>query len=157
MQATGAAKHVSANRLATEILSLMHRVMRGGSSELYALLDELDLSITHMKLLHSLDACVEEVSVKEIAERMGMSLPGASRTVDGMLRRGWLERREDENDRRIKRVRITAAGRDVVRRIDNARLAGFEAFAATLSAEQRTRLFDAIADLPHPNDTRTDE
>jgi DNA-binding MarR family transcriptional regulator len=49
----------------------------------------------------------------------------------------------------MKRVRITDAGRDVVRRIDQARLHGLESFAATLEPEQRSRLFEALAGLPH--------
>jgi DNA-binding MarR family transcriptional regulator len=154
VQSINAPKQVSARRLAAELLSLFHSVMKGGNEQLYALFDELDLTITQLKTLHALDACVAEVSVKELAERLGMSLPGASRTVDGLLRRGWLERREDEQDRRMKRVRITDAGREIVRRIDVARLHGMEAFAATLTPEQRTRLFEALAGLPHRDLTR---
>jgi DNA-binding MarR family transcriptional regulator len=147
-------KHVSAQRLAAELLSLFHCVMKGGNEQLYELFDELDLTITQLKTLHALDASSAEVSVKELAERLGMSLPGASRTVDLLLRRGWLERREDDHDRRVKRVRITEGGRDVVRRIDEARLHGLEAFAATLAPEQRTTLFAALAGLPHQDVTR---
>ena len=149
VQSMTASKQVSAKRLAGELLSLFHNVMKGGNEQLYALFEELDLTITQLKTLHALDACVAEVSVKELAERLSMSLPGASRTVELLLRRGWLERREDEQDRRMRRVRITDAGRDVVRRIDGARLQGLEAFAATLTPEQRIRLFDALAGLPH--------
>jgi len=141
-----ASKQVSPKRLAAELLSLFHSVMKGGNEQLYDLFDELDLTITQMKALHALDACMDEVSVKELAERLNMSLPGASRTVELLLRRGWLERREDEQDRRVKRVRITDGGREIVRRIDGARLQGLEAFAATLTPEQRTRLLEA---LPH--------
>ena len=89
------------------------------------------------------------MSVKELADRLGMSLPGASRTVDGLLRRGWLERREDPHDRRMKRVGITADGREVVERIETARLAGLEDYAASLTPEQRARLSSALSDLPH--------
>ena len=41
----------------------------------------------------------------------------ASRTVEGLLQRGLVERREDEHDRRMKRVRITKAGGAAVARI----------------------------------------
>jgi DNA-binding MarR family transcriptional regulator len=69
--------------------------------------------------------------------------------VDGLLRRGWLERREDPSDRRMKRVGITAAGRKIINRIETARLAGLEDYAASLSPEQRVRLSSALSDLPH--------
>lgn len=123
--------------------------MRGSAASVYQLVEDLDLSLTQMKALHALSDCVREVSVKELSDRLGMSLPGTSRTVDAMLRRGWLERREDEHDRRMKRVGITDAGREVVERIDTARLAGLQQYTAALSPEQRAALSAALSDLPH--------
>jgi DNA-binding MarR family transcriptional regulator len=128
---------------------MWHHLMRGNAGEIYAIVEELDLTITQMKGLHALSDCGCEVSVKDLADRLGMSLPGASRTVDTLLRRGWLERREDEHDRRMKRVGITDAGREVVRRIDNARFVGLEQYTASLTPEQRSRLAGALANLPH--------
>ena len=135
-------------QLAEQMLEFWHGLMKqsDASAGLYAILDELDLSLTQIKTLHALSACDCEVSLKELAERLNMSLPGASRTVDGLLRRGYLERREDEVDRRMKRVGITAAGRAVVERLDTARLQGLEQFTAGLSDAQRKRLSSALAD-----------
>jgi DNA-binding MarR family transcriptional regulator len=140
---------VSSKQLAAELLELWHHLMKGSSQRLYALIAELDISITQMKTLHGLDECVDEVSVKDMAERLGLSLPGASRMVDGLLRRGWVERREDPDDRRMKRIGITAEGRKVIERIESARLAGLEDYAASLTPEQRTTLSSALSDLPH--------
>ena len=148
MQAT-TADPVSSQQLASELLDLWHHLMRGSSRHLYALIAELDVSITQMKTLHALTDCVGEISVKELSDRLGMSLPGASRMVDALLRRGWVERREDPDDRRSKRLRITDAGRDIVERIETARLVGLEQYAASLTPEQRTRLSIALSDLPH--------
>ena|SRR5215210_7194745 len=149
MQATDAPTHVSPKALAEELLGLWHHLMRGSSRELYALLSELDLSMPHIKTLHTLHDSPGDLSVKDVAERLGLSLPGASRVVDTLLRRGYLSRREDERDRRIKRVDITAEGADVVRRIDGARLVGLEAFTRSLMPEQRARLSAALHDLPY--------
>jgi DNA-binding MarR family transcriptional regulator len=123
--------------------------MRGSSQHLYALIAELDISITQMKTLHVLADHSHELSVKELSDRTGLSLPGASRTVDSLLRRGWLERREDPHDRRIKRVEITDDGRAILDRIETARLAGLEQYAAALTPEQRATLSAALSDLPH--------
>ena len=116
---------------------------------MFALLDELDLSMSHIKALQILTDCGCELSVKEVSEQLGLSLPGASRTVDALLRRGYLERREDDSDRRMKRIGITPSGRDVARRIVEARLEGLEQFTSSLNPEQRTRLMAALSDLPH--------
>ena len=140
---------VSSKQLAGELLELWHHLMRGSSQHLYSLIAELDVSITQMKTLHALTDCAREISVKELSDRLGLSLPGASRMVDGLLRRGWVERREDPDDRRIKRVGITDAGRAIVDRIETARLVGLEQYAASLTPEQRATLSRALSDLPH--------
>ena len=48
----------------------------GNASAIYAIVEELDLTITQMKALHALADCGREVSVKELADRLAMSLPG---------------------------------------------------------------------------------
>jgi DNA-binding MarR family transcriptional regulator len=143
------AKQVSSKELAAELLELWHHLMRGSSQQLYALIAELDISITHMKTLHALSECAREISVKQVSERLNLSLPGASRIVDALLRRGWVERREDPDDRRMKRIGITDAGREIIERIETARLVGLEQYANSLTGEQRSRLSAALSDLPH--------
>jgi len=140
---------VSPKDLAGELLRLWSHLMRGSSQQMFAILGELDLTMTQMKTLGMLDDCVNEVSVKELSERLGLSLPATSRTVDGLLRRGLLSRHEDTEDRRIKRVRLTGDGSAVVQRIVTARLQGLEAYASTLSDEQRAQLMAVLLDLPH--------
>jgi DNA-binding MarR family transcriptional regulator len=140
---------VSPNELAAELLELWSHLMRGSTQQMFAILGELDLTLTQMKTLGMLDSCVEEVSVKELSERLGLSLPATSRTVDGLLRRGFHSRHEDLEDRRIKRVRLTDDGRDIVQRLATARLQGLEAYSASLSDEQRAVLMAALRDLPH--------
>ena len=75
---------------------------------------------------------------------MGLSLPGASRAADALLRRGWLTRQEDEHDRRMKRLAITAEGRNVLRRVEEARMAGLEKVIADIPTVDLDRLSRAI-------------
>ncbi len=149
MKASGAAA-VSPADLAGELLLVWRQVVQGSTHELFSLMEELDLTITQIKTLEVLAGCASELSVKELSERLGMSLPSASRTADALVRRGWLERREDEHDRRIKRMRITDAGRDVVARVNGVRLQGLERYAAGLPDADRARLHEVLAGLPHP-------
>src|SRR4051812_7680028 len=124
MHATDAPAQTSASAqdVARQLLDLWGVCMRqGGNQATYALFTELDLSLTQMKALHMLESCPEELSVKELSERLAMSMPNASRLAESLQQRGWAERREDEHDRRIKRVRITADGRAAGDRIHAAR------------------------------------
>ena len=140
----------SAAQLAGQLLALWRGVMSSSGDGAYAIFEELELTLTQVKALIALSGA--ELTVKELAERLGLSLPGASRAVDALVERGLLHRREDDVDRRMKRVRCTDAGCRALDRLDEARFAGLEKFTATLSPAQRKRLSGALRpildDLP---------
>jgi DNA-binding MarR family transcriptional regulator len=154
MQATGSQTEATPAATAAELLDLWRQILTGSTRTLYALLAEADLSMTQLKMLHVLVECEQKASVKEIAEELSMSLPNASRTIDGLLQRGLVERREDEHDRRVKRVGPTQAARDLIDRVDTARLHGLEAWAEGLSPVQRETLLDALSILPKTKERR---
>jgi DNA-binding MarR family transcriptional regulator len=67
--------------------------------------------------------------------------------VDDLVRRGFVLRNEDAEDRRMKRVRLTDDGGAVIRRLNAARLIGFESFAQTLTDTEHEQLAQALATL----------
>jgi DNA-binding MarR family transcriptional regulator len=146
VQATAAPTQASVEELAADLYAIFAHVFSSASRDLVELISELDLSLTQVKLLH-LVAEEDEPTLKDLSERLGLSLPAVSRSVDGLHRRKLIARREDAEDRRMKRVAATAAGRDVLARLQAARLAGIEGFAATLSEAERTRLQRALAPI----------
>ncbi len=82
--------------------------------------------------------------VKALADALGMSLPTASRAIDGLLKRGLVTRTEDARDRRVKQIALTDDGRAITRRVLELRLAGVQDFVASLSAAERERLQSAL-------------
>jgi DNA-binding MarR family transcriptional regulator len=76
-----------------------------------------------------------------------MSVPSMSRAVDGLVKKGLATRVEDPDDRRVRRVAITARGKKLVETLLVVRQAGMEAFAATLTPAQRRKLDAAIDSL----------
>jgi DNA-binding MarR family transcriptional regulator len=132
----------SAAALAEDLLTLWRHVLTHGGADSYAIFDELELTLTQVKALHAL--ADHELTVKEIAEKLSLSLPGASRAVDALVDRGLLTRREDRADRRMKRLTCTPSGRDALGRLDESRLAGLESFSAGLLPAQRKRLSAAL-------------
>jgi DNA-binding MarR family transcriptional regulator len=139
---TPVAETGSAAELAEQLLALWRAVAGSGDIGAYAIFEELELTLTQVKTLCALSR--EELTLKDLAERLGLSLPGASRAVDALVERGLLHRREDASDRRMKRVRCTQAGQDALERLHEARFAGMETFTATLPAAQRRRLSGAL-------------
>jgi MarR family transcriptional regulator for hemolysin len=57
------------------------------------------------------------VRQKELASALGIEGPSLVRLLDNLERRGLIERREDENDRRARGLHLTRAGRDLAVRV----------------------------------------
>jgi MarR family transcriptional regulator for hemolysin len=77
------------------------------------------------------------VRQKELATAMSIEGPSLVRLLDSLERRGFIERREDENDRRARGIYLTRTGRDLAVR------------AARIGNSLQTRLMAAVpaADL----------
>lgn len=133
-----------ARDLYTTFFTLNQRVSR----DLFSLLADLGLSITQFKLLHLLLRSGEqEPSVKALGDQFGLSLAAASRAVDGLHQRGYVERRECPTDRRMKRVRLTEAGREAIRELHATNISLLAEFTADLTEPQRQALSDALVPL----------
>jgi DNA-binding MarR family transcriptional regulator len=116
---------------------------RRSSAELFKMVAELESSFSQVKLMFLLEDGGEH-SVKELATALGLSLPAASRAVDGLIQRGWVTRREADTDRRSRLVALSDDGRTVVDKVIRARLGTLEAFAAELTPEERDGLYTAL-------------
>src|SRR4051812_28837914 len=109
-------------------------------------IDETGLSFTQMKALVSIAGHDETDpwTVKDVSERLGISLASASRAVEGLVKRELATRVEDAHDRRVRRVSLTAAGQAIADELMAARLAGLERFVETLGADERRKLDAAL-------------
>jgi DNA-binding MarR family transcriptional regulator len=133
----------SPQQLADALNKLSTYVNRTASPDMFRVLGEVGLSFTQLKALFLLQEH-QEMTVKAIADRLSMSLPAMSRSVDGLVQRGFVARRESESDRRSKQVALLPAGRDVLDRVTAAREQAIVAFAAELSDAERTALHAAL-------------
>lgn len=133
--------------LATDLYALMVFVRKHCNADLFEAMGVLELSITQIKLLHHLEAAGSELTLKQVSERVPISLPAISRTVDDLVRRGMILRHEDDEDRRCKRISVTAEGRTVIRKLNAAQLSGIEQFTNDLNDGERTLLSAALSEL----------
>ena len=118
-------------------------------------ISELDLSLTQLKGLSVLDEHADEaLSVKALSERLGLSLAATSRSVDGLVKRKLIERDEDPDDRRVRRVRLTARGRRTIERLVEIRIAALERLVDSFDDEQREKLADALDSIIEHEDVR---
>lgn len=133
--------------LTADMYALIVFLHKNCNADLFAAVGELDLSMTQVKMLHHLEEASRELTVKDLAELVPVSLPAASRSVDELFRRGFVDRNEDAADRRMKRVRVTDAGRAVTVRLAAARLTGLERLTTTLTDSDREALTRVLAVL----------
>jgi DNA-binding MarR family transcriptional regulator len=85
--------------------------------------------------------------LSDLAERMGITAPTASRAVDGLVELGLLERLPDPADRRAVSIDVTAPGRARVEERMALAAAALEPAVAALSAQDRARLAALLARL----------
>jgi DNA-binding MarR family transcriptional regulator len=130
--------------LAALLGQLLLHVHRTSAPELFKQLGELGLSFTQVKALNLLRISDDDVNVKDVADRLSMSLPAMSRALDKLVQRGYVDRLESEKDRRAKLVRLLPAGRAVLDEIEHARINAVEEFTATLSDDERAALHAAL-------------
>jgi DNA-binding MarR family transcriptional regulator len=138
---------VSSEQLADQIARFLAGVMRTAQTEVFQIVGELELSMTQLKILHILDGSGREMTPSELAKFIGLSPAATGRAVDAMTRAGLVSRRDDAEDRRVKRLTLTAEGLAAVSQITAARIAGLVRAVSDLDAEERAALSDALAPL----------
>jgi DNA-binding MarR family transcriptional regulator len=122
----------------------MKHLITATGRDFFKAVDELGLSLTQIKALHALDEADEPVSLGRLSDALGLSLAAVSRSVEGLVKRGYVTRKEDPDDRRSKRVLITARGRRIYGKLFDLRIAGLRDFLSELDPDERQALDDAL-------------
>jgi DNA-binding MarR family transcriptional regulator len=144
-----------AHDTAARLTALLRHVFLYDRGNQLRVIEESGLSITQCKALLELGGLgqtAEAWQVGDLAELFGVSLPSMSRAVDALVKQKLATRVEDPEDRRVRQVRITGKGKDLVETLVAVRQTGIEAFAATLSAAQRRKLDAAVDALMDRDD-----
>jgi DNA-binding MarR family transcriptional regulator len=127
--------------------ALFKYLIRSHGTDFFETVGELDLSFTQVRALSILSHELDRATLGELGERIGISLAAVSRAVEGLVKRGYVTRAEDSEDRRFKQVAATTAGRALMERLIELRVAGFGEFVKTLDPADRERLAEAIAPI----------
>jgi DNA-binding MarR family transcriptional regulator len=76
-------------------------------------LHDEDLSVVEVAALHLIDQ-LGTMRVTEVATALALSASAASRALDGLVKKGFVDRAEDPADRRAKVLRLTKRGEEFV-------------------------------------------
>jgi MarR family 2-MHQ and catechol resistance regulon transcriptional repressor len=149
MEAATKTKARDDTELALRLGAMMLFCFGGRAGEVVRAIDESGLSFVQMKAMVSLEGVDEDdlPTVTGLSDTLGISPASASRAVDGLVKKGLASRVEDAEDRRVRRLGLTAKGHQLAGRILAARLAGLEDFAASLNVDERKKLETALEAL----------
>jgi DNA-binding MarR family transcriptional regulator len=151
--ATRAGKRTrSGGDLALKMGAVILHCMGPQGGEVLRVIDESGLTFAQMKVLVELQVPEPALhTVTALSEELGISVASASRAADGLVRKRLATRVEDREDRRVKRLALTAKGERLADRIISARLASLEEFTGSLESEERNKLeaaLDALLERP---------
>jgi DNA-binding MarR family transcriptional regulator len=107
---------------------------------------DLELTLTQRLALRAL-AGGEVLRLTDLARRIRVSDPTASRAVDGLVAHGLVERHVDPEDRRALRLAATVTGRKRVEQRRRAVAAALGAALDELEPRERTRLLELLGRL----------
>ena len=133
-------------RKAEKLADLFSQVVQGSLT--LAALDEaggISLTPTQMGALRYLWRHAE-VTICSLAEGLGVSQPAGTRLVDRLVERGLVARSNPAKggDRRVKRLRLTTKGSEVLRRFRQAREARLEEVVGRMDAGSREALLSGL-------------
>jgi DNA-binding MarR family transcriptional regulator len=147
VQASGATEQATAEALAEDLAVLMKHLMSTTTRDFFGELEKAGISLTQIKSLTMLAERDEPLSVKALSDLMGLSLPGISRAIEGLVQRGEIKRVEDTEDRRRKLLSITPRGRRTSERLMAIRVAGVRRFVDQLDPEEQEALSRGLSVL----------
>jgi DNA-binding MarR family transcriptional regulator len=130
--------------LARQLVGFLRFTTIAGGGDFLRAVSELELSLTQLKAISLLDESGEPLAVKDLADRLGLSVAATSRAVDGLFKRGLVDRDEDLVDRRVRRVRLTGAGRRTMETLLAIRIVGLDTVLKGLSSSERRKLAVAL-------------
>jgi DNA-binding MarR family transcriptional regulator len=145
MQATAAS---SLEHLTDQLVGLVAYLLKTTQGEALQVAGELDITMSQLRALFVLSHVDHDPALSELADVVGLSVAAMGRATDGLVRAGLVSRREDENDRRIKRLALTPQGEELLDRIAEARRAGVRRFVEHLDDDAREQFARALNLIP---------
>lgn len=100
---------------------------------------------------HILDVLAEDgdLSMQQLARRMYKSVSTMTRVVGHLVRRGYVKRRQDPEDRRVVHVSITPQGKAIVAAINRDLIETQKAILQSIPPDQWAGAFKVLEALAH--------
>ena len=137
----------SVDSVTEDVVSFLSHLKKSGETHILGVAAGLELSFSQLRAMFVLADCQEELAVHELAARLGSSMATSGRAVQALARAGMVTRREDDQDRRVKRVRLTEQGRALVAGFVHAHREAVRECVESLSDREREQLSEALSPI----------
>jgi len=146
---------MSPTKVFTEVIREWSEVfMQRSMRDFKRFMDATGLSFSQINILMRL-VHRGSTGVSEMGEQMGVTNAAASQAVDRLVQLGLIERTEDPEDRRAKRLALTHKGRTLIEKGVEARSKWIEGLTDALTSEQQNMIISALtvlAEAAHKTD-----
>jgi DNA-binding MarR family transcriptional regulator len=142
MEPADVSESTDTQRAARELLHAVMVVMRTLASEMRR---SADFPMAPAQFGMLMKIASGPCTVSDVARHQAVSLPTISKSLDVLVRRGWVERRVDHTDRRLMLVGLTPAGRRVMSDVRERAADYIAGKLAMLSPAERANLVSATA------------
>ena len=119
--------------------TFMHRSFR----DFRRYMNEANLSQGQVHAMMSLYHC-ESRNISDIGEHLGVTNAAASQMIDKLVGAGLMERAEGANDRRVKEIRLSPKGYQLVEAGIQSRCRWMDALTEVLTPEQQEQVAQAL-------------
>jgi DNA-binding MarR family transcriptional regulator len=121
------------DELVQEIIETINRCQRAGVNP--TAWREIGLSHSQVGMLFMI-LHHNDTSVKEISEYLGVTKSAITQLLDPLVNKGFIERQNDPEDRRIVRLNLTAKGKKTIKEIHKLKSAGIRSALNNLSDKE---------------------
>jgi len=106
----------------------------------------MDISLPEIFVLGQLSSN-EKPSMSELGRSISMDLSTLTRTVDKLVKKEFVARKRDPEDRRMVRVALTAKGKKIIRRFEEVRKKHIESILRQMTLQERRDLLHIFKTL----------
>lgn len=99
----------------------------------------------------------EKISLKELANMLRIDISTMSRTVDKIVKNGYVERKTSETDRRSVEIKLTKRGKELFDQIENSMNAKYKDIFDRISKDDRTNVLNSLEVIVKAFDCKQDD
>lgn len=143
----GGAAHGASSSTEVEVAELIGSLSRRLRRAAHHELGPLGVTPAQLRALRTVDGCGAAIRMSELADRLHIARRSATSVVEELVDRGLLERQADPDDRRAVEVAVTAAGRRLLRRVQERRRSAARRLLTRLSPQELAELGDLLRRL----------